>query len=610
MRPSWKAALLLAPALVSAIPLPYQSSPKKAVERNPDLSYILESDASRAYAKVKVDCPGCFGVETNDEGDESLVLEVQALTSEKPCGFSNFTVNGQTLFQEWDGVEATGSGNLTAQRLNNPGTHVVNASWRTVCLFDSVPEDGSNSNGQDVAQMFTLGVHQVDGEDIKLSPGLKASFKQLDQAEILRIEASSIVVPTVLQSTEEWRNPPPHLRLSPSHHDEATHDDLAIYEDSLKELMRLNDEVRELKGQIREKKKAIKNQLKQEIVNLKEEIKQCDTIQCAIKAIVRKAHGAVKVIYIKFQMKHNHQFEMGGWAVKEDTKPHEDEWADFWPWGRHPPNMAADAHTRYEHGGPPSPHQHDTIGLANPETHSLPTHHKFRPHQFGHTHHSTFHHILKGFHIFVASVGVVSVIVFLRRCMSPRRCADRRARRAERRTKRQFRRAARRQSWRNWWNKHGRTSDYDEKRTLILEQEGILEAAMQTEIRELRNAHTAVSSLVSSEEGTVPEHHGLVMRRSDSLPDYISESGFSEPPAYDENDGSERSDFVVDGFQYSPSGITHGGLEYIQYTPSGTSDDAYQYTPSGTDNTPDSSVVETSPRNSTDTGDVRDSKDK
>jgi hypothetical protein len=141
-----------------------------------------------------------------------------------------------------------------------------------------------------------------------------------------------------------------------------------------------------------------------------------------------------------------------------------------------------------------------------------------------------------------------------------------------------------------------------------VEQENILEAAMQEEIRQFREAHGVVNSIVQAEEGRnamsslqheqlqrqrhmslpVHAHPGFTaaelpvasgldsapLSRTSSLPDYRSDAGSTEPPAYEDEEDS--SDVVVDGFR--------------EYTPSMTS----RWTP-------DSSVVDVSPRPSGET---------
>jgi len=103
----------------------------------------------------------------------------------------------------------------------------------------------------------------------------------------------------------------------------------------------------------------------------------------------------------------------------------------------------------------------------------------------------------------------------------------------------------------------------------VLQQEGRLDEVMRQEIRQLRVAHEVVNSLVFAEEGRavpfprpsdlttvdaarVEEAMPVPLSRTNSLPDYRSEAGSSQPPPYEE-DQSE----VVDGFrEYTPSTTT------------------------------------------------------
>lgn len=214
------------------------------------------------------------------------------------------------------------------------------------------------------------------------------------------------------------------------------------------------------------------------------------------------------------------------------------------------------------------------------------------------------------------------VTVIRHRCSSLRTRTEREASREERRNKRAYRRAARKLAWRKWWRGNWRDQerieDYEEKRGLIQHQESILEDAMQEEIRQLRAAHGVVNDLVNAEEGLVmpygshphphvhchcshpgpaapysplstastypptslPELPSRPLSRTDSLPGYRSDTSAS-PPAYEEDE--DVSDTVANGFR--------------QYTPSTTSSSSS----SSSRWTPDSSVVDVSPRPSAET---------
>ena len=181
------------------------------------------------------------------------------------------------------------------------------------------------------------------------------------------------------------------------------------------------------------------------------------------------------------------------------------------------------------------------------------------------------------------------VILHLR---DPRVRADRAARREERRNKLLYKRAAWRQKWKKWFcsvrHNHGQAigpiGSWDEKQTRVLQQEEILEAVMKEDIRALRNSHRVVSNITAAEEGRtdfVYDSDGSEARRSrDTLPGY--ESDATQPPGYEIDPGSCEEPRISDEFRYNPA---------------------------ENEDTPDSSVVSTSPRISRDGRDSEYEKD-
>ena len=444
-------------------------------------------------------------------------------------------------------MEAWGDGVITTQNVNGLGIRKLYASWKTSCIFDVVPDGGSNSQGQDVAQVLIFTLNQVDGKDIDGRSGFTVSFKQTTP-EILRISPVPVTSAGEDESAEEWRDPPSALKWSSPGQGNKESSTLASIENEITQLKQLKAEAKELRRLIEEKKKTIKALIEQDYQSFKAEIRHCDGIRCVIKAMLHKARGAIRMVCHRFR------------PSKDDHQHHQ-----HLP----TPQDGSDAAT------PP----------ANDDPVSLPSHHNFRPHFLPHELEddhpkSPLRKTLKALKICVIALGLVSFFgLIFRKCRNPRRRAECAARREERRNIRLFRRAACRQRWRNWFCRRKPVrSEYNEKQALIIDQESILESAMQAEIHELRKAHEMVNDMVMAEEGRyIHELDGGLTRRS-SLPGYDSrsESGATEPPSYEEQ---LAGDSVADGFQY---------------------------TPEGTASTPASSVIDTSPRVSLDSRETRD----
>ena len=183
--------------------------------------------------------------------------------------------------------------------------------------------------------------------------------------------------------------------------------------------------------------------------------------------------------------------------------------------------------------------------------------------------------------ILVSFLTAIFIVLFC----NPRRRADRRAQREERRRRRLYRKAARQHKWRSWFARlRGSQSPnptstiksaWQEKQARAIEEEASPIISVRAELRALRTAHEVVDSMVNAEEGRT---EGAVSASQISMMErrmgrfFRSNSQSSGPPSY------EESVTAVDGFQYTMSGTS--------------------LTRTGTDCTPDSSVIDTSPRTS------------
>ena len=218
-----------------------------------------------------------------------------------------------------------------------------------------------------------------------------------------------------------------------------------------------------------------------------------------------------------------------------------------------------------------------TVNLPTPTDPSASS--TFSPHHHASSPASPFHFIKLLFIALTLFSLLTWVIIRLR---DPRRRADRAARREERRNKKLYRRAA----WEHWWqtrvcalrHRHcprsrgtGTSDTWDEKRARVLQQESILEAVCQDDIRTLqfttRPRRTGPNSIAAAEEGRntfvydsdSEAGSGRRLRSTSgrsvsTLPGYESEA--TQPPGYITEDISPDSSIV----STSPRISRDGGL--------------------------------------------------
>jgi hypothetical protein len=498
---------------------------------------------------------------------------------DEACGSSNITLNGVSLPQEWIGDFASGSGFYTGptqfhQNANSLQRN-LDLEWNSTCLH-------GNETTDEAAQVLTLSIKAIDGKVLNTPSGFTVSFRQqTSPPSLLRFVPAIDPSASDTSVAQSWREPPAHLRLVFSD-DSASEEETSAadqsLEDDIRELRALQVELQQLQQAIARKKGRINSQLRKEVNSLTEQVNHCHGLACIAKAVAHKAQGAWRIALVHFKQ-HGDQ-DMGrpedvnvyaqtkGFAaqksggtvkIESDLRPYEESSNEL----------------------PPRPNKPSPYIIALEVTLSL------------------------------LCCGCL-VAVIRHKCSSLRTRTDRAAAREERDTAAAYRRAARKHAWRNWWRGNWRKDrerieDYEEKRALIQEQEDVLEDAMQEEIRQLRAAHDVVNDLVrDAEEGRVmghsscnchrtshpyspsiastypptslPEIPSRPLSRTDSLPSYRSDPP-SEPPNYDSEVDMEG--VVANGFRQYSSSITRS--ETTSHW------------------TPDSSVVDVSPRPSAET---------
>ncbi|KAF2629165.1 hypothetical protein BU25DRAFT_338018 [Macroventuria anomochaeta] len=591
------AVACVAPVLAAALP----SRGEVAQLHNEPLQ-LVDFQQNYAQATFSVPCTGCLGQDHTDQDDESLILNFTAHSRNEPCGSSNITINGVPLPQEWEGDYASGSGSYqytspaTLQQNDKLPQRDLALAWNSTCLH-------GNAETDEAAQILTVNIKSVDGIPINTPSGFTVSFKQNSSPpSLLRLQTVPDLSPEL---SDIWRDPPADLRLgfgNSTVHAESSETASVSLENEIRELRALQAELEAIQLAVTTKKQYINSQIRKEAKCFTEELKHCDGISCVLKTVAGRAHGAWRVVYLRLHP--------------------DDQSTDM---GR-PEDVYASAHVGSQRYGSINVATSSTDSKAEAEAYSdseprpyegstgeLPP----RPQQ-----RQAPYIIALEVALGILCCGCL-VAVIRHKCSSLRTRTERAADYEERYNARIYKRAARRHAWRNWWRGNwrkdaARIADYEEKRALIADQESVLETAMQEEIRQLRVAHNVVNDIIRAEEGrtttpspsnprctchhphftpgppsvtstyppsTIPEAPSRPLSRTDSLPSYRSRAP-SEPPTYESDLGAS---FVANGFvRYEARARAYTASASSQAGESGRW-------------TPDSSVVDVSPRPSTDT---------
>ena len=422
---------------------------------------------------------------------------------------------------------------------SNSELRSLHFSWTSTCLTGNLPSTDTSGG---VAQLLTVLIDNVDGRILPEPVGFRLSFRHHPIPQLLRL--SSLLNNTHdPELPDDWRDPPSHLRIELSELIDNLHSQVDSAQEQnfvkheIEELRVLQSQVKEIQSQakelrdiIRTKEKVISNHLGKDVFTLKEQIDQCDSISCVLKAIVHKAHGAIKNTYARLSHE-NTSVQTAFMASTPDSHRNETRAPE-----------ASSPNDSEQQDSEPRLSKGTIFGLA-----AIPA-------------------VLCCGGIFIVIRGC---------CCSSRSKIKHIESNPDPHTIRNEKKAHRRRRWREWWHRRSRRADYEEKRLLVLEQEGLLEEVLQEDIRQLQNAHAFVTRLVLAEESGhrqsgVQSHVQQVVRntsrrssnasdgflqplsRTSSLPSYTSEPGSAGLPAYEEH--GDETGIVANGFaQYTPS---------------------------------------------------------
>lgn len=461
---------------------------------------------------------------------------MQVDPAEEFCGEDVISLNGQPLTSLWDETHAEGSGDIDFQH-SSPKTY---ASWQITCL-----SGGINTSSVDGVQVLSLRIENQDR-----AAGFTVSYQAFPTPRILQFDSHPTGSDIILKNGLFWRTP-----------SKLTRDvSIAVSKDDSKKTST------SAKG----RQKSIPFHTLGDLIGVE------------VEAVKNAANKAMKSCRHHFPTVHS-MFN----KLSNDI-------STFFCPRRHGSSHALQNYItgipRIPDGASPTPTYDES--LDTPEN-STPSATHVMPVDSSHTPGLTYnlqvtntnldesnqiYHQVKTLGLTVALIAFFFwVYKWLR---DPRRRADRAARREERRRRHLYRHAARIQKLRNFFGAFRRqycavahvVRNWDEKQALVLQQEEVLETVMKDEIRALCHAYRNENNVVAAEEGRndyVYEIDSRSERRRSmtTLPGYESEG--TQPPGYESDTVSVSGRFLL-------------------------------YTPVDSEDTPDSSVISTSPRISRD----------
>ena len=444
-----------------------------------------------------------------------------------PCGYSNLLVNGQNLNHQWAGSERKWSGSgvskISVLSLLNHRNHSLELASKSTCQHQFRPYD-THHEGSDVLEVTKVRIQSIDGRSVQSFSGFAVSFNQSSRSLIG-------VVPFLSRS--ETEDEPKETDSSTQH---STDGNQSTLDNEVEKLRDLEQRLEAAKEAFHQQKVHVKVLSNEAFLETEAKLSQCRNIKCAASVLFAKLRGQKKsapgsMDSVSSTSRHQHRYQKSFRA-----------------------NQSSSSHVFESSSGQK---QHDQC----PQFRRLPDSDYTKS-------------------AFLAGVGTVLSFIclsclavsFHRRCCDPRARAERAARREERQTRKQYRRLARRHAWKSWWSNvlhrsDERANNYEEKRSLIINQESILETAMQQEIQQIRDSYEPRHGGIDSEE------QGRVPSQTESLPEYRSRTSSGRPPSYHERDVCTRRD--------------------VHLRADGVS--------AASDATPDSSIANLSPRHSSET---------
>lgn len=501
-------------------------------------------------------------------------LHFQVSAQEQQCGQSNITLNGQPLISQWDGPRALGAGII---RLEDD--QELSATWQLFCLsveglvkkasfVEQVAENGGFLD-QNAAQVLSI---QFENSQPAMKAGFSVSYRQLLIPRIVQFDSHPQTLDDILDHSTFWITQ--SQDMSPSKTEDDA-DKIMGYVDAPQKSLHFPEMLAHLiKWELDTVKKAAS--------------KAAEACQHKFPGIHQTLHKIHKMLKAPGEQNSSSKNSISGSTspISLDKIPASSPHSRLDKITTTKPSDSAHP----KHSPTSSPVATQIRSLSSSSTSTAQS-----PNSFAFPETSDSFQLVRPIDPsdtrlhYTKVLGIIIILAcfltwLIKRIRDPRRRADRLARQEERRNRWLYKRAARIQRVRNVFQRFQRSyrrvfriivDRLDEKHTRVLAQEEILEDVMKDDISAIISADGLEYDVSAAEEGRNhyiydpgPSRLAFERRRSvATLPGYESEG--TQPPGYEE--GSMRT---VHGFRCRPT------IE--------------------SEDTPDSSVISTSPRISRD----------
>lgn len=254
------------------------------------LNWGIDTSPDTATLRFQIACPECqaegasslviiqfhaYPVPINTLLTESKSFEMAIYETSRVCSGNGIWLNGNELSFVENGTGGQGSGFVPAIEKANDGYELL-VSWESACLTGS-----SEEATREAAQILVVNIQQAGALEPKYDVGFTISFSQFERPKFLRFCPHPLKIFDGDLESSAWLLP---HELDCIDVDNRGETDI---ERHWKELQDLQAQMRQLQVRIKEEEHYIREKLHQDCPEFWAPLKQCEGVECMVKAGLR-----------------------------------------------------------------------------------------------------------------------------------------------------------------------------------------------------------------------------------------------------------------------------------------------------------------------------------